>query len=53
MFSYPNNISKGDPIFIPILAINRSRELWGPDAHEFKWVSFRVKAYIVYAHVPP
>ncbi|KAG6375161.1 cytochrome P450 [Boletus reticuloceps] len=29
-------ISKGDPIVIPILAINRSRELWGPDAHEFK-----------------
>ncbi|KAG9318254.1 cytochrome P450 [Chiua virens] len=29
-------VSKGDPIFIPILAINRSHELWGPDAHEFK-----------------
>ncbi|KAF9219209.1 cytochrome P450 [Gyrodon lividus] len=29
-------ISKGDPIFIPILAMNRSEELWGPDAHEFK-----------------
>jgi len=29
-------ISKGDTIFIPILAINRSKELWGPDAHEFK-----------------
>ncbi|KAF8839261.1 cytochrome P450 [Paxillus ammoniavirescens] len=29
-------ISKGDPVFIPILAINRSEELWGPDAHEFK-----------------
>ena len=47
IFSYPNSISKGDPIFIPILAINRSRELWGPDAHEFKCVSFRLKAYIV------
>ncbi|KAF9229896.1 cytochrome P450, partial [Melanogaster broomeanus] len=27
---------KGDPIFIPILAMNTSKELWGPDAHEFK-----------------
>ncbi|KAF8554640.1 cytochrome P450 [Imleria badia] len=34
--SFANSISKGDPIVIPILAINRSRELWGPDAHEFK-----------------
>jgi len=29
-------IAKGDPIFIPILAMNRSKELWGPDAYEFK-----------------
>ncbi|KAF9236876.1 cytochrome P450 [Melanogaster broomeanus] len=28
-------ISKGDTLFIPLLAINRSKELWGPDAHEF------------------
>ncbi|KAF9234848.1 cytochrome P450 [Melanogaster broomeanus] len=28
-------ISKGDQIFIPILVMNRSEELWGPDAHEF------------------
>ncbi|KAF9234847.1 cytochrome P450 [Melanogaster broomeanus] len=28
-------ISKGDTLVIPILAINRSKELWGPDAHEF------------------
>ncbi|KAF8436842.1 cytochrome P450 [Boletus edulis BED1] len=35
-------ISKGDPIFIPILVPNRSTELWGPDAHEFmpeRWQS--------------
>ncbi|KAF8131040.1 cytochrome P450 [Boletus edulis] len=35
-------ISKGDPIFIPILVLNRSTELWGPDAHEFmpeRWQS--------------
>ncbi|KAF9235974.1 cytochrome P450 [Melanogaster broomeanus] len=29
-------ITKGDLIFIPILAMNSSKELWGPDAHEFK-----------------
>ncbi|PSS34177.1 hypothetical protein PHLCEN_2v1794 [Hermanssonia centrifuga] len=29
-------ISKGDPVMIPILVINRSKALWGEDAHEFK-----------------
>ncbi|KAF8452196.1 cytochrome P450 [Boletus edulis BED1] len=29
-------ITKGDPIIIPIREMNRSTELWGPDAHEFK-----------------
>jgi cytochrome P450 len=29
-------ITKGDSIIIPILAMNTSEELWGPDAHEFK-----------------
>ncbi|KAG8215922.1 cytochrome P450 [Butyriboletus roseoflavus] len=29
-------IAKGDPILIPILAMNRSEELWGPDSHDFK-----------------
>ncbi|KAI0742833.1 cytochrome P450 [Daedaleopsis nitida] len=29
-------ISKGNPIFIPILSLNRSKKLWGEDAHEFK-----------------
>ncbi|EGO00976.1 hypothetical protein SERLA73DRAFT_178985 [Serpula lacrymans var. lacrymans S7.3] len=29
-------VSKGDSIFIPILAINRSKALWGEDAMEFK-----------------
>lgn len=35
-------ISKGDPIFIPILAINRSEAIWGSDAKEFnpdRWAS--------------
>ncbi|KAF8839811.1 cytochrome P450 [Paxillus ammoniavirescens] len=29
-------ISKGTTISIPILVMNRSKELWGSDAHEFK-----------------
>ncbi|KAF8834517.1 cytochrome P450 [Paxillus ammoniavirescens] len=29
-------VSKGTMIFISILLVNRSEELWGPDAHEFK-----------------
>ncbi|KII91513.1 hypothetical protein PLICRDRAFT_105725 [Plicaturopsis crispa FD-325 SS-3] len=33
---YEIHIRKGDGIFIPILAINRSKALWGEDAHEFK-----------------
>ncbi|KAI0672480.1 cytochrome P450 [Trametes maxima] len=29
-------ISKGSPIIIPILSLNRSKQLWGKDALEFK-----------------
>ncbi|GBE88427.1 cytochrome P450 [Sparassis crispa] len=29
-------IAKGSNIFIPILAVNRSKALWGDDAHEFR-----------------
>lgn len=29
-------ISKGSAIIIPILALNRSKKLWGDDAFEFK-----------------
>ena len=47
----PNSIRKGDPIFISILAINRSQELWGPDAHEFKYVVVRLVIYLVRSHV--
>ncbi|KAH0835841.1 cytochrome P450 [Lanmaoa asiatica] len=36
IFTLPHRIRKGETIFIPIQAIHRSRELWGPDAHEFK-----------------
>jgi cytochrome P450 len=30
------HMRKGDPIFIPIVAINRSKALWGEDAVEFR-----------------
>ena len=29
-------IKKGDLVFFPILSINRRKEIWGEDAHEFK-----------------
>ena len=41
------SISKGAPFIIPIQAINQSRELWGPDAHEFKYVFLRLVACLV------
>lgn len=31
-------IRKGDVIYIPILAMNRSKDIWGEDAAEFKYV---------------
>ena len=45
--AYPvsqNRISKGSSLLIPIMAINNSEELWGPDSQEFKYVSFRLEA---------
>jgi cytochrome P450 len=32
-------ITKGDTIFIPILAINRAKAIWGQDADEFRWAN--------------
>ncbi|EKM59819.1 uncharacterized protein PHACADRAFT_192194 [Phanerochaete carnosa HHB-10118-sp] len=29
-------VKKGDLVFLPILALNRRKEIWGEDAHEFK-----------------
>lgn len=37
-------ISKGSPILIPILALNRSTKLWGEDALEFRCVSVGCRA---------
>ena len=51
ILTFPNSIRKGDPIFISILAINRSQELWGPDAHEFKYVAFRLVACLSFTHL--
>lgn len=34
------SVRKGQTMFIPILPINRSEALWGPDAREFKYVHF-------------
>ena len=31
-----DRVSKGDLVFIPLLSTNRSKELWGEDAMEFK-----------------
>ncbi|OCH86066.1 cytochrome P450 [Obba rivulosa] len=31
-----SKVDKGAQFFLPVQAINRSRELWGEDAHEFK-----------------
>jgi cytochrome P450 len=33
---YGIKVNKGDTIFIPILAINRSKNIWGEDAAQFK-----------------
>ncbi|TFK49501.1 cytochrome P450 [Heliocybe sulcata] len=38
-------VSKGDIIDIPIVPINRSKEIWGEDAHEFKperWIDHKI-----------
>lgn len=33
-------IAKGDIVFIPILAINREKAVWGEDSMEFRRVSY-------------
>ena len=53
ILSLSRSINKGDQIFIPILAINQSWELWGLDAHEFKYVSLRLVASLIPCVPPP
>jgi cytochrome P450 len=36
------DIGEGDAIFVPILMINRSTELWGDDAHEWRFATLPV-----------
>jgi hypothetical protein len=36
------SIPKGQTIYIPILAINTDKDIWGPDAKEWKCVSVTV-----------
>jgi cytochrome P450 len=31
-------VRKGDHFIIPIGVINRSKDIWGPDADDFRWV---------------
>lgn len=32
-------VQKGDEVMIPIWLINRSKEIWGPDATEFRYAT--------------
>lgn len=32
-----NSVGKGDPIIVPLSALNRSKEIWGEDALEFRY----------------
>lgn len=38
--SYTFRVNKGTVVFVPILAINRSKAIWGEDAYEFKYVVY-------------
>lgn len=31
-------VKKGDAVFIPLVAVNRSKRVWGEDAADFKFV---------------
>ncbi|KAF6165777.1 hypothetical protein GIB67_012674 [Kingdonia uniflora] len=47
------HIPKGLSIWIPVLAIHHSEELWGKDAHEFKPERFAGKAFASGRHFMP
>ena len=35
-------VAKGDGIFIPILAMNVAKSIWGEDAETFKYVALKL-----------
>lgn len=49
--SATTSIAKGNKVMLPILAANRSKEIWGEDALEFKYV-LRSRSYAICLFVP-
>ncbi|KIJ41087.1 hypothetical protein M422DRAFT_60506 [Sphaerobolus stellatus SS14] len=48
-------VKKGDRILIPIICVNRSKDIWGQDAHEFKperWLNLPDKASDIPGLIP-
>lgn len=41
-----NRVKKGETVFIPIIAINRDKSIWGEDAKEFKSVPLGYSPFI-------
>jgi cytochrome P450 len=41
-----DRVSKGDLVIIPIRLLNRSEEVWGEDANEFRYA--QVSPFIMY-----
>lgn len=33
-----SSVGKGDFVFIPILAVNRAKDIWGEDSFEFRCI---------------
>ena len=44
-FDDGDRVSKGDLVFIPIRLLNRSTEVWGEDAKEFRYA--QVSSFIM------
>lgn len=34
--AYSSSVAKGDNVFVPVRAMNMNKDIWGPDAEEFK-----------------
>lgn len=41
----PRRLREGDIVKLPIRAINRSKEIWGEDAEEFRFVDTTYSGY--------